>query len=391
MDSIYLDHNATTPIHPEVVEAMRRCYEDGHANPASGHRPGQRARKVLEDTRERTALLLGAEPTGSRPDRLIFTSSATEANNLALIGMARAYQTGPGQVIISSIEHSGIIEPAEYLLEEGWTLDTLSVDSNGVVLTSHLAQLIHEKTRVVSVLLGNHDTGVLQPVPELAAICNEAGVPMHTDAVQVIGKLPVSFRELGVAAMSIVAHKFQGPLGIGALLLRDGVPIRPIMFGGHQQWGLRPGTESIPLVVGMLTALELWQRDQEGHAQRLTELRDRFEAGLKAGITNLVVHGSGAQRLPHTTNASFGSLDGQMLLMALDVAGVACSVGSACSSGSIELSPVLLAMGLPKRLVSSSLRFSLGATTTEAQIDEAVRRIVHVVDELGGNQPFDVL
>jgi len=391
MDSIYLDHNATSPTHPEVVQAMDRCYAQRYANPASQHQPGQKARKVLQDARERIAEILGADLTGNRPDRLVFTASATEANNLVLLGIARAYQTGPGQVIISGIEHSSVIEPAEHLMEEGFQLDTLAVTSDGVVRTELLPELLSEQTRVVSVLLGNHDTGVLQPVAELARLCNDAGVPLHSDAVQVAGKLPLKFRELGVAALSIGAHKFCGPLGIGALILRDGVPIRPLIYGGHQQAALRPGTESVALVVGMLTALEIWQRDHEAHTQHLTALRDRFEAGLKAGIPDLAINGAGAERLPHTSNVAFGGLDGQMLLMALDIAGVACSVGSACSSGSVELSPTLLAMGLPKTVVSSSLRFSLGATTTEAEIDEAVRRIVHVYNELGGNQPFDVL
>ncbi|HYW80324.1 MAG TPA: aminotransferase class V-fold PLP-dependent enzyme, partial [Thermoguttaceae bacterium] len=225
MESIYLDHNATTPIRPEVTLAIDRCHRAGYVNPASQHQPGQRAKKVLEDARERIALILGANMAGSSPDRLLFTSSATEASNLALLGIAKAYQTGPGQIIISSIEHSSVIGPAEHLLDEGFRLDTLAVTTDGVVRAELLPDLLGEKTRVVSVVLGNHDTGVLQPVAELAAMCNEAGVPMHTDAVQVAGKLPVNFRELGVAAMSIGAHKLGGPLGIGALILRDGVPI----------------------------------------------------------------------------------------------------------------------------------------------------------------------
>ncbi len=370
---------------------MERCYSEGYVNPASQHRPGQRAKKVLEDTRERIAEILGADLGGSPPDRLLFTSSATEANNLALLGIAGAYQTGPGQVIISSIEHSSVIGPAEHLLDEGFRLDTLAVTTDGVVRAELFHDLIGEKTRVVSVLLGNHDTGVLQPVAELAAQCNEAGVPMHTDAVQVAGKLPVNFRELGVAAMTVGAHKLGGPLGIGALILRDGVPIVPITYGGHQQWGLRPGTESVPLAVGMLVALEILQKEQQQHASHLSGLRERFEARLRAGVKNLVINGSGAERLPHTSNVAFPGLDGQMLLVAFDMAGVVCSVGSACSSGSVELSPTLLAAGLPKEVISSSLRFSVGWTTTEQEIDEAVRRILYVYKELGGDQPFTVL
>jgi cysteine desulfurase len=234
----------------------------------------------------------------------------------------------------------------------------------------------------VSVMLGNHETGVLQPVADLAPICREAGVPLHTDAVQVAGKLPIDFRSLGVSSMTITAHKLQGPLGIGALILRDDVAIEPILFGGHQQSGVRPGTESVALAVGMRTALELWREEHEAHARQLTSLRERFEGRLKAGFDALVVNGSAADRLPHTASLAFPGLDAQVLLMTLDMSGVACSVGSACSSGSRELSPTLLAMGLPGEIVKSSLRFSLGATTTEAEIDEAVGLILSVVCEL---------
>ncbi len=404
MQSIYLDHNATTPTRPEVVEAMVRCYAENYANPASQHRPGQQARRVLEDARERIAEILDADLAPPRRDRLIFTSGGTEANNLALLGIAQAGGNSasspaeaekgqetrtrqPGQIIISAGEHQSVIEPAEHLLERGWRLDTLGLTSQGVVRVDQLASLLgaHASTvRLVSVLLGNHETGVLQPVAELAALCNQAHVPLHTDAVQVAGKLPVSFRRLGVAAMSIAAHKFQGPLGIGALIVRHDVPLAPLLFGGHQQAGLRPGTESAALALGMATALDLWRREQDEHARRLRSLRDRFEAGLRAGLPNVVVHGVAAERLPQTCNVAFPGLDGQVLLMALDLAGVACSVGSACSSGSTELSTTLRAMDLSNALVAASLRFSFGATTTQIEIDEAVRRIVHVANELRG-------
>jgi len=385
MDSIYLDHNATTPIRPEVAQAMARCYAEGYANPASQHRPGQRARRVLDDAREAIADVVGANLSSSPADWLIFTSGGTEANTLAVLGIAPAAEGGePGQVIVSAIEHASVIEPAEHLMEQGWRLDTMGVTSEGVVRVERLAGLITPETRLVSVMLANHETGVLQPVAELAPICREAGVPLHTDAVQVAGKLPIDFRSLGVSAMTITAHKLQGPLGIGALILRDDVAIDPILFGGHQQGGVRPGTESVALAEGMRTALELWREEHEAHARRLTSLRERFEGGLKAGFDALVVNGSGADRLPHTSSIAFPGLDAQVLLMALDTSGVACSVGSACSSGSTELSPTLLAMGLPGEIVKSSLRFSLGAITTEAEIDEAVGRILSVVHELHG-------
>lgn len=382
MDPIYLDHNATTPTRPEVVDAMVDCYREGHANPASQHLPGQKAKRRLEDARERIAEIFGLQQSGATSDRVVFTSGGTEANCLALFGIAASRGSEPGQVIISAVEHSSIIEPAENLLDHGWRLDQLGVDENGVVHVERLEGLLGNATRLVSVVLGNQDTGVVQPVAELASICRAHDVPFHTDAIQAAGKIPIHFRDLGVDALSVAAHKFQGPLGIGALLLRADVAIRPIHYGGHQQWGLRPGTEPLPLVVGMLTALELWAQEQVGHTQHLEQLRDRFESGLKAGYPDLRINGIGALRLPNVSNVAFPDLDAQMLLMALDQVGIACSVGSACSSGSTELSPTLLAMQLPNEIVRSSLRFSLGATTTEEQIEEAVRRILYVLGEL---------
>ena len=392
MDSIYLDHNSTTPTRPEVVEALARCYAAGYANPASQHQPGQRARRILEDARQRVAEILGADLNCLKPDRLIFTSGGTEANNLALFGLAQAGRPHHGQVVVSSIEHACVLEAAEHLMELGWRLDTLPVDRDGVVQATALEALLalcpspeegRGEHRVVSVMLANHETGVLQPIAQLAALCNSVGVPLHSDAVAAAGKVPINFRALGVTALSIAAHKFQGPLGIGALLLRHDVSLAPMFFGGHQQEGMRPGTESVALAVGLQTALELWQKEQDEHGRRLTALRDRFEAALTAGRPGLIVHGEAAARLPQTSNIAFPGLEGQILLLALDMAGVACSVGAACASGSTELSPTLRAMGLPSGIVASSLRFSFGATTTEAQIDEAVARILRVCRELG--------
>ena len=383
MESIYLDHNATTPTRPEVIAAMAECHSRGYANPASQHRPGQIARKRLEDARERIAQILGADPSGTKPDQLVLTSGGTEANCLAVLGMAQAGSNAqPAHAIISAMEHPSVTGPAEYLLEQGWRVDTLGLTSQGVIRTDRLVELLRPDTQLVSTMLANHDTGVVQPVEQMAKTCRDAGVQIHTDAVQMAGKLPIDFRSLGVDALSIAAHKFQGPLGIGGLLLRGGATIWPIHYGGHQQSGIRPGTESVVLTVGMLTALELWQAEHEDHLARLSALRDRFETRLKAGFPDLVVNGCEAERLPNAANLAFPGLDGQVLSMALDLSGVACSIGSACSSGSTELSPTLLAMNLPKAIVSSSLRFSLGATTTESQIDEAVSRILNVVGEL---------
>ena len=394
MNLIYLDHNSTTPTRPEVVEAMARCYSAGYANPASQHQAGQRARRILEDARQRVAEIVGANLNCLKPDRLIFTSGGTEANNLAILGIGQAGCLSPGQVIVSSIEHACVLEAAEHLMELGWRLDTLPVDRHGVVQADALESLLAitpspsprgkgEATRLVSVMLANHETGALQPIELLAVICRSAGVPLHTDAVAAAGKVPIDFRALGVTALSIAAHKFQGPLGIGALILQHDATVAPTLFGGHQQEGLRPGTESLALAVGMQTALELWQKERDEHYRKLTALRDRFESGLKAGRPGLIVHSEAVPRLPQTSNIAFPGLEGQILLLALDMAGVACSVGSACASGSTELSPTLRAMGLSNDIVASSLRFSLGATTTEAQIDEAIARILQVCQELG--------
>jgi cysteine desulfurase len=374
--AIYLDHNATTPLDPRVAQAMQRSAGEAFANPASQHGPGQQARRILEAARQRIGQLLGASAAA---DQVIFTSGATEANNLALRGLAGQ---PPGHVIISAIEHPSVVGTAEYLQTLGFEICRLPVDTDGVVQVDALPALLTPDTRVVSVMLGNNETGALQPVDRIAACCAPAGVPLHTDAAQVAAKLPVNFQSLGAAALTVTAHKFHGPRGIGALILRGGVPLRPILFGGFQQGGLRPGSEPVELAVGMCTALELWDAERSERNGRIAALRDGLERKLLTGCPDTVVHAARAARLPHTSCLSFTGLDRQALLMALDQAGVACSTGSACASGSSEPSPVLLAMGCDESLVGSALRFSLGATTTAAEVDEAARRILHVVNRL---------
>jgi len=384
MDTIYLDHNATTPIRPEVLEAMREVWAAGHANPASQHRAGQQARWVLEHARMRVTELLGGDPHGPDGDRLVFTSGGTEANNLAVLGIAHGAKGGAGlgHVVISPVEHASVVGPAERLLDRGWQVDSLPVGRDGVVEPGRLGELVRPGTRLVSVILANHETGVMQPVAELAAMCRAAGVPLHTDAVQAAGKMPVDFRRLGVDAMSVSAHKFHGPAGIGALLLRADVPIEPQLLGGHQQEGLRGGTESTALAVGMMTALELWHVEREEATRRMTGLRDRFEEMLQEALPDVVIHGQGSPRLPQTSNVAFPGIDGQVLFAALDTVGVACSIGAACDSGAAEVSPTLRAMGVPRDLVSSSLRFSFACTTTQAELDEAAAKIIATVRRL---------
>ena len=388
MDSIYLDHNATAPLLPQIVEVMAACDRDGPANPASQHAAGRRARQMLEQAREGIAEILGVDLHSSQPDQLIFTSGGTEANNLALFGLAGET---PNRVIISAIEHPSVVGPAEALARCGWQVDRLRVSSDGVIDVEHARNLLRPAPRaprpsLLSAMLANNETGVMQPVGELARLCAEQNIPLHTDAVQVAGKLPLRFRDLGASAMTITAHKFHGPRGIGALVVRHGVKLQPLLHGGFQQAGLRPGTEDVALAIGMFTALKLWQREADERATRMTILRDRLEAQFLAGDAYAVISGASAPRLPHTTNVAFVGINRQALLMALDLAGVACSTGSACASGSSEPSPVLLAMGCDEGVVEGALRLSLGAMTTLAEIDEAARRILLAVNELRRRQ-----
>lgn len=374
---IYLDNNATTPLHPDVLAAMSACWSAQPLNPASQHRVGRRAQRLLEDAREAIARLLDADPVR---DRVIFTSGGTEANNLALFGLAAARA---GKTVVSAIEHPSILAAAEELTRRGGATVRLDVSPDGVVCAEHLRDLLDASpTRLVSAMLVNNETGVVQPVAKLAELCRGAGVPLHTDAAQAVGKLPVSFRRLGVAAMTVAAHKLHGPAGVGALIVRGDVPLTPILFGGAQQLELRPGTEPVALAVGMQRALELWREKAEIRRQFLQQQRDRLEALICERIADAVVIGRDAPRAPHTLAIAFPGVDRQAALMALDLAGVACSTGSACASGSSEPSPVLQAMRCEEAIVRSALRFSLGVMNTADEIDAAAARIVRTVQAL---------
>ncbi|MDZ4781792.1 MAG: cysteine desulfurase family protein [Planctomycetia bacterium] len=378
MPPIYLDHNATTPLDRQVAEAMRACDVEGYLNPASQHQFGQRARRRLELARESIARLLGARTDSHRADQVLFTSGGTEANNLALLGLAG---NPPGHVIVTAIEHPSVLGAAEHLERRGFAVDRLPVDEAGVARVADLPGLIRSDTRVVSLMLVNNETGVLQPVREAAMCCQAARVPFHTDAVQGVGKLPVNFAELGATALTATAHKLGGPRGVGVLVLAHGAPLQAIHFGGFQQAGLRPGTESVTLAVGMQTALENVIAQPEVPA-RLELLRDRFEQALLSQLPDVIVNGGGAARAPHTSNLSFLGVDRQMLVVALDLAGVACSTGSACASGSSDPSHVLAAMGASDPVLRSALRFSFGVSTSVPEVDEACERIVKSINDL---------
>lgn len=372
---IDLDANATTPLHPAAAEAMARCWRDLGGNAASAHRLGQRARQALETARETVAHLLDAEPT-----EVLFTSGATEANNLALHGLL-AGQPHPWHIIASPLEHPSVSEVLERWQAKGEaTVDWLPADAEGQVHPSDLRNRLRPQTRLVTVMLANHEMGAVLPVARLAVTAG--GVPFHCDAVQAVGKIPVSFRQLGVTTLSASAHKFHGPQGVGLLLVRQGTALEPLLLGGHQQGGRRPGTEPVALAVGCATALEVACREMAERTAHLRRLRECFLEELRRAAVAPEINGPISGGLPHVVNVSFAGLPGEVLFMRLDLAGLACSRGSACASGSLLPSPVLRAMGLPADRVQAALRFSFSYLRTEAEVRRAAQIIAAEVSHL---------
>jgi len=371
---IYLDANATTRPFPEVVETVAHHLRMSYANPGSRHAEGRRARRVLEESREKIADLLDASP-----GEVIFTSGGTEASNMAIFGFT---STVPETVALTAGEHPASIEACRSLAQRGWKLRTLDVDSDGRLVADQFAGLPWDDLKLVSLILAHNETGVIQDVSPLAGLCRERGVPLHLDAVQAVGKIPVSFRDLGATALSLGAHKFHGPRGIGALLLRDGARLAPFQFGGHQESGRRPGTELVALAAGMARALELCCAEFDARTAKLRRLRDELENGLRETCEPVVVNSPAEHRLPNTLNISFPGVDGEAALVALDLEGIACSLGSTCASGSAEPAPVLVAMGRDEAVYRSAVRFSLSSDNHPDEIPEAIRRIAGVVSRL---------
>jgi cysteine desulfurase len=378
---IDLDQNATTPLDPEVFEAMRPYWLSG-GNPESRHSLGRASRRALEQSRESIARTLGAFP-----DEVVFTSGGTEASNLAIFGLS-GKDLGKGRILVSPIEHPAVSEPVGWLEKAGILVDRPPVDEQGIVDVRAMAELIRPETQLASLMLANNETGALQAVGELARMANDRGVPVHTDAVQAVGRIPVDFHALGVATLAASGHKFHGPSGIGLLLVRKGVKLTPRTFGGGQQNGRRPGTPAVALAVGLAKALERWESAAEERSNRWTQQVDRLESGLKAALGADRVFRNGpsdpSDRLPQTLNVGFPDLDGDALLMQLDLAGVAVSLGSACASGASEPSPTLKAMKVPDDRLRSSVRFSLGAMTTDDEVEEALAKVVAVVERIRG-------
>jgi len=380
---VYLDHNATTPVDSRVREAMQPYLEAAFGNPGAAYALGREAKAALEAARETVAKLLG---TGDK-DEVVFVSSGTEADNLALAGAAFAYQERGRHIITTAVEHSAVLETCAALEQRGFSVTHLPVDGQGMLDLDELRRAIRPDTIVVSVMHANNETGVLFPVGEVGAILRERKILFHTDAVQSFGKVPVHVRELKIDLLSISAHKIYGPKGVGALFVRRGVRLQPLLHGGAQERGRRAGTENLPGIVGLGEAARLRGLEMPGEEQRLRPLRDRFESAVLERIGGVRVNGQRASRLVHTSNLSFDGVEAQTLVASLDLERIAVSAGSACHVGSLQPSHVLRAMGLGREHVEGSIRFSLGRLTSEKDIDRVLEILPQVVDRLRENAP----
>ena len=367
-DPIYLDHAATTPVREEVFEAMKPFYGPRFGNPSSTHRWGREARAALDEARERVGRCLGA-----RPDEICFTSGGTEADNLAILGAWRALKAkGRTAVVTTPIEHKAILGAVHQAAHEGAEERFLGMTSDGVIDAASFDLLVDDKVAVCTIMWVNNEIGSIQPVPELAAKAKQRGALVHTDAVQAFGKTRIDAQTQQFDFLTISGHKFGAPKGIGALFIRRGTHIEPLMHGGTQDRGRRPGTENVAAAVGLARAAELTLAECEAHCARIRKLREKLEAGILSRIPDAVIHGRGAERAPHILNVSVPGTDSESLLMALDLRGIAASGGSACQSGSISPSHVLTAIGVRPDLASAAIRMSLGVLTTDQSIDRVI-------------------
>jgi len=375
--SVYLDYAATTPVRPEVLEAMLPFLtEQGFGNPSSAHRFGRAARAGIEQARREIAHAVGAEP-----NQVIFTSGGTEADNLGIVGasLAARAQGAAMCAVVSAIEHKAILAAAHAVCALGGREVVLPVDSTGRVDLGALDSALADRPAVVSIMWVNNEVGIIQPVRDIAERCRAAGVPFHTDAVQAFGKLPVCMSDLPCTLLTLSGHKIGAPKGIGALIVRDRKAVEAIIHGGGQQYGIRPGTENVAGAVALGRAAALAASEQQEEADRLRRLRDALAERLKATINDLTVNGERGERAPHVLNVSIASADSEALLMHLDLAGVAASSGSACSTGSVEPSHVLVAMGVPRDLALGAIRFSFGRESTTADVDHVAQVMPDVV------------
>jgi cysteine desulfurase len=384
-NNIYLDHAATTPIDPRVYEAMQPYFTEKFGNPSSIYQAGQIARNAIERARLEVANILGA-----LPDEIIFVAGGTESDNLAILGVARANQHKGKHIITSKIEHHAVLHPCQQLEKEGFEVTYIPVEKNGIVDPEKVKDAMRDDTILVSIMYANNEVGTIQPIAKIGRTCKKRGIPFHTDACQASGALPLNVDKLHLDLMTINGSKMYGPKGVGALYIRKGTAIKPIMFGGEQEKKLRPGTENVPGIVGFAKALQLAEESREKESARLTELRDYMIREILAKIPKVELNGDPIQRLPNNVNVSVLEIEGEALLLRLDMKGISASSGSACTSGSLDPSHVILALGKTHFVAHGSIRFSLGKSTTKKDIDYVLDILPKIVDDLRAISPITI-
>ncbi len=383
MKQIYLDHNATTPVDPEVIEAMLPYLRSGFGNASSVHAFGREAKVALENSREQVAAFINCQPS-----ELYFTSGGTESDNLAVLGTAYELASRKKHIVIGAAEHDAVLKPAEYLArDKGFMVKYLPVDDDGFAPLDRLAELITEQTALVSVMHANHETGTIQDIRALAAVARKSNVLFHTDAVQSVGKIKVDVKELGVDMLSLSGHKIYGPKGVGALFIRRGVKISPLFYGGGHEKKHRPGTENIAGVVGLARSLQVAERRLESDGNHISKLAEFFIEDLLEKVPDCRLNGPRSNRLSHTVNVSFEGVEGESLVLSLDMEGIAVSSGSACSSGTVDPSHVLTAMGVPAVAAQGAIRFSLGRSTTREDLEHVLDVLPPIIERLRAMSP----
>jgi len=376
-NKIYLDYAATTPVAPEVLEAMLPFFSEGWGNASAVYATGREARRAVEDARKAVAVSIGAQP-----QEICFTSGGSESDNTAICGTARALREKGKHIITTAIEHHAVLNPCKQLQKEGFEITYVRPDQEGRIDPEEIRKAIRPDTILVSVMTANNEIGTIEPVGEIGQICKENGIVFHTDAVQAIGTVPLNVEETGCDLLSLSAHKFYGPKGVGALYIREGTRLNPLITGGEQERGLRAGTENVPGIVGLGKAITLSGKGMEQHTADMRRMRDRITEGILSSIPGTALNGSKENRLPNNCSFRFDGIDGEALLLRLDLAGIAASAGSACTAGSRETSHVLKAVGLTEAEAKSSLRLTTGIHTTEEETDETVKIIGEIVKDL---------
>jgi len=383
MRKVYLDHNATTPTHPEVVKAMLPYYGKIYGNPSSIHQFGQEARKAIDEAREKVADFIGAIQ-----EEIIFTSGGTEADNFAIKGIAYANEKKGKHIITSSIEHHAVLNPCKYLEKQGFQVTYLPVDKYGLVDPDEVEKAITKETILITIMHANNEIGTIEPIAEIGKIAKEKGICLHTDAVQTVGKIPVNVNKLNIDSLSLSAHKIYGPKGIGGLYVHKGIRIQPLIEGGHHEKNRRAGTENVPAIVGLGKAVEIAKTTLDKESIYLTNLRDGLCSGIGEKIDSVYLNGHPGKRLPNTLNMSFEFVEGESIILNLDMKGIAVSSGSACTSGSLEPSHVLKAMGVEPAIAQGSVRFSLGKDNTEEDIDYVLEVLPEIIVRLRAMSPL---